>query len=331
MIFYATLALSIFLVALLGTRLVILSQRKRASYMDIPKLRGPSVRRIPSGGGFAVMMAIIIGLAVADISYAIILSVMLLMAVSLLHDVIGVPFFVRLIVQIMAVMIALAIFPHPFFDASLPPVIDKVLAGAAWLWFIHLFDDMDQIDGLSAVEMISIGLGCAMIAIFLGAFPTPLSTYGIVIAAAGCGFLWWSWHPTHITLGAVGRVPIGFLLGYLLAITTASGYYYAAAILPAYYLADGFLTWAMRNRPRHAVDGSHNSSYFMLATLRGGRSHHAVASYVAGANILLGGLAIYSVLFPHLAIYTLLAGYIAVGLLLAFFAYTKHNPQHELF
>ena len=107
MIFYTVLGLSVFLISLLGTRLVILALRKRAAFLDHPNLRSNHQTPTPRGGGIAVVMALIIGLLIADVSYAIVIAMFLLAAVSLMDDLIGVPPLVRLLVQIMAVSMSL--------------------------------------------------------------------------------------------------------------------------------------------------------------------------------------------------------------------------------
>ena len=68
------LALSSFLISLLGTRLTILALRKRTVLLDRPSPRGNHKAPTPRGGGVAVVMAMIICLLVADINYAIVLS-----------------------------------------------------------------------------------------------------------------------------------------------------------------------------------------------------------------------------------------------------------------
>ncbi len=108
MTFYIILALSAFLISLLGTRLTILALRKRTILIDRPNLRSNHKAPTPRGGGIAVVITLIICLMVADIGYGIMLAMLLLAAVSLLDDIIGVPQPVRLLVQVMAVLIPLS-------------------------------------------------------------------------------------------------------------------------------------------------------------------------------------------------------------------------------
>ena len=144
----------------------------------------------------------------------------------------------RLLVQIMAVLhTAGHVASCRCLAGFLPPWLDKAVTCLLWIWFTNLFNFMDGIDGISATEMICIGVGlcldwCHRRRISQRRF----RTYSLILAAAGCGFLWWNWHPAKIFLGDVGSIPIGFLLGYLLLLAAQSRLCVAAAlILPAYY------------------------------------------------------------------------------------------------
>jgi UDP-N-acetylmuramyl pentapeptide phosphotransferase/UDP-N-acetylglucosamine-1-phosphate transferase len=324
--FYIILALSAFMISLLGTRLIILALRKRR----VPSLPGRVVRA-PKGGGIAVVMGLIICLLVADLSasvYTVVLALLLLAAVSLLDDLIGLPLLVRLLVQVMSVSVVLSTLPSPVLW-FLPGWLDKCIIGLVWLWFINLFNFLDDIDGMSVIGMFGIGSGLCLLAVFSGTFPTPLSIYGLIIASSACGFVWWSWNPAKILMGDVGSIPIGFFLGYLLLLAATTGYGYAALILPAYYLADGLITLGSRLHQRKKIFITHTEHYCQKA-LANGRSPNSVSRYIAGTNILLIFLAQRTLLEPNLAIFYLGLSYLVVFMLLGFFAYHKSPPGHAI-
>lgn len=330
MTFYIILALSTFVLTLVGTRLTIEALRKRTVLLDYPNLRSNHVAPTSRGGGIAVVFILVIGLLIADINYGIVLAVLLLAAVSLMDDLIGVPILVRLLVQVMAVSIPLSMLHDPVFGGFLPGWLDKLLLALLWIWFVNLFNFMDGIDGIAAAEMIAIGAGMVLIASLAGSFPDALSAYSLVIAAAACGFLWWNWHPAKIFLGDVGSVPIGFLLGYILLLAIQEGYGYAAAILPAYYLADSTITLIKRLCQGKKIWMAHSEHYYQQA-VRKGRRHDAVVRYISGLNLLLVLLATMSILEPGIAIFNLAMAYTSVFMLLGFFAHTEPNPHHEHF
>jgi UDP-N-acetylmuramyl pentapeptide phosphotransferase/UDP-N-acetylglucosamine-1-phosphate transferase len=322
------LAFSAFLISLLGTRLTILALRQRSVLIDRPNLRSNHKSPTPRAGGIAVVMSLIICLLVVDINYAVILALFLLAAVSLLDDLIGLPQWVRLLVQVLAVTIALGLMHTSLFGGLLPPWLDKLVIGVLWIWFINLFNFMDGIDGIAGTEMVGIGAGLLMINVMLGIFPNLLSYYGIILAFAGCGFLWWNWHPAKIFLGDVGSVPIGFLTAYFLLLTAEAGYGYSAAILPAYYLADSTITIARRHWHGKKIWQAHSEHYYQRA-VRGGRKHSSVSRYIFGINLLLILLSTLSALNRSLGIFYLGTAYMAVFMLLGFFAHTRPDTHGE--
>jgi UDP-N-acetylmuramyl pentapeptide phosphotransferase/UDP-N-acetylglucosamine-1-phosphate transferase len=328
--FYIVLALSTFVLTLVGTRLTIEALRKRTVLLDHPNLRSNHVTPTPRGGGIAVVFMLVIGLLIADINYGIVLAVLLLAAVSLMDDIIGVPALVRFLVQVMAVSIPLSMLHHPVLSEFLPGWLDTLLLAILWIWFTNLFNFMDGIDGISAAEMIAIGAGLVLITSLAGSFPDALSAYSLVIAAAACGFLWWNWHPAKIFLGDVGSIPIGFLLGYILLLAMQEGYGYAVAILPAYYLSDSTITLLKRLWRGKKIWVAHSEHYYQQA-VRKGRRHDAVVRYISGINLLLALLATMSVIEPAIAMFNLAMAYTSVFMLLGFFAHTDHKPHHEHF
>lgn len=327
MTFYITLSLSAFLISLLGTRLLILALRRRPVLVDIPNLRSNHTRPTPKGGGIAVVMALVICLLVADLDYSIVLSLLLLTAISLLDDLIGVPISVRFLVQVIAVAIPLSAMQLAF-NGFFPIWFDKLLIGIFWVWFINLFNFMDGIDGISAAETVCIGIGLCFPAALTGAFPNALSTYALIVAAAGFGFWWWNRHPAKIFLGDVGSVPIGFLLGYLLLLAAMQGYIYAAVILPAYYLGDSTVTLLRRLYQGKKIWQAHSEHYYQRA-VRGGWRHDQVVRYILGCNLLLLLLATLSILNPEVAWVHLAMAYLIVCMLLGFFAHNNPSAAHD--
>lgn len=326
MIFSLFITLAAFLIALIGTRLLIIAFRDRRMMLDMPNLRSNHVTPVPRGGGLAVVFALIIPMLVANADLAIILSLLILAAVSLMDDLIGVPALVRLLVQVIAVSIPLCVLPVDLFDGWMPPLVSKLAIGVVWIWCINLFNFMDGVDGISATEMISIGLGIALLMVFAEQFPNPLSQYAMILAAAGCGFWWWNHHPAKIFLGDVGSIPIGFMVGYLLLQTALSGYVAAAVILPAYYLADSGVTLLKRLSARKKIWQAHSEHYYQQA-VRKGWKHSVVVRYIAGVNVLLGFLAVYSMLDPDMAGLYIALAYMAVFMMMGFFGHSSSSAN----
>ena len=327
MTFYLILSLSAFLLSLLGTRVSILAARKHISSID---RYGRPKRAIPGNGGIVLVMSLVICLLIADINYIVVLSLFLLAAISLLNEIIAVPAIVRALIYLIAVLLPLSLIRDPVFSALLPLWLDKAITAILWMWCIYAFNVMDGVDGITPTEMICIATGLALIVALTGVFPSALSVYCLVVMSAACGFFWWNWYPAKILLGEVGSAPIGFLIGYLLLMAIASGYGYAAAILPAYYLSDATITLYRKLSSNILAKGSPFQHYYQLA-VRNGRSHESVVRYIFGANLILILLATFSVIYPELSLLCVIIAYSCAAVMLGFFAYTPHNPDHEPF
>lgn len=327
MIFSAFVTLAAFLIALIGTRLLVIAFRGKQLMLDIPNVRSNHEKPVPRGGGLAVVFAMIIPMMVANIPMAIVLSALILAAVSLLDDLISIPVWVRLLVQIIAVSIPLCVLPIDIFGEAVPPLAEKILFGIVWVWGINMFNFMDGVDGLSAVEMISVGLSIALLMVFAELFPSQLATYSMIMAAAGCGFWWWNRYPAKIILGDVGSIPIGFIGGYLLLLLALEGYIAAAVIIPAYYVADSSITLVKRLCRKNKIWQAHSEHYYQRAVRKGWR-HNVVARYIAGINVLLGFLAVYSMLTPEWAGMYVALAYMAVFMLMGVFGHGQKHPEH---
>lgn len=324
-IFALFLTFTAFIISLVGTRLLIITLRDNPLFMDVPNARSNHVTPVPRGGGLAVVMAILIPMLVADVDLYIALSILLLASISMMDDLIAVPVWVRLLVQIVAVFIPLS-FINPDFLPFLSPAIEKILIGLGWIWMINLTNFMDGVDGMSAAEASAIGLSTTLIIVFADQFPNQLSYYGMIVAAAGCGFWWWNKSPARIFLGDVGSIPLGFIMGYLLLQLAIAGHVAAALILPAFYLSDSTATLLKRLCRGKKLWHAHSEHYYQKAA-RGGMKHNAIVRYVTGINILLGFLAVHSMMNPELDVVFVALAYMAVFMLLGFFAF--ESPQKD--
>ena len=74
-----------------------------------------------------------------------------------------------------------------------------------------------------------------------------------------------------------------------------------------------------------------HSQYYYKNAVHHGRRHDSVVRYILGVNLLLGLLAVYSVINPDMAIFYVAMAYMSVFMILGFFAYTPYNPNHEPF
>jgi len=281
--------------------------------LDRPNERSSHARPVPRGGGIAVIGVVLgawLALALRDGSLAglwpLLAAALALALVSFLDDLRSLPAAPRLAAHAAAVALgALVLLPGDalLFGGALPWALDRLVVALAWLWFVELFNFMDGIDGITGVETIAVAGGLALIALVMG--QGPLAPYAAVLVGAAAGFLVLNWHPARIFLGDVGSVPLGYLLGWLLAWQACvEGLWWLALLLPLYHWGDATTTLLRRGLKREKVWQAHRSHAYQVA-VQAGWGHGAVSGMIALLNAWLVALALgaaLGVLAPWLAL-----------------------------
>ena len=300
LLLYGLFALGTLGMAWAATGAVLGSLRARA-ILDHPNERSSHVTPTPRGAGLAVVGVTLLAWCLLaaltgnfGLYWPVFLAALALAAISWRDDLVGLPAWPRLVAQALAVAVGMTALPSDglIFQGLLPPLLDTAVAALGWLWFVNLFNFMDGIDGISAIEAMAIGTGLCLIAL-VGGMADGAGLFALIIAMAAAGFLPWNWHPARIFLGDVGSVTLGYLIGWLLLGAAASGSWAAALLLPLYYLADATLTLFSRLRRREPVWQAHRKHYYQRA-IRRGMSQRAVVGTVMALNGLLMGAALLS-------------------------------------
>lgn len=292
----ALLGLSVAGLTWLATRFVLALLVRRA-ILDRPNERSSHDAPTPRGGGIAVVAVLVPAwiaaalLSGVTVPWPALGGTLLLAAVSWRDDVRSLGILWRLGAQVLAVTAGLASLDGLVFRGILPAWLDTLAAGFLWLWFVNLYNFMDGIDGITAVETASIGGGVALVALSATMGPAGAAAWGVALAAAALGFLPWNWHRAKLFLGDVGSVPLGYLAGWLLLSLAAAGAWKAALILPLYYLTDATITLLRRLRRGEKVWRAHREHYYQRA-VQGGMSHASVVKAVLAGNLALAGLAL---------------------------------------
>lgn len=278
-----------------GTKLLIPLLRK-----DIPNARSSHNVPTPRGGGLALVIviaaALLLLVALSSINYlAVLLGFCGLAALSWIDDKKPLSPALRLGCHIAAVSAVVFLWPEGqrLLPETLPLLLERSLIVLAWVWFINLTNFMDGIDGLSAMQSISLCVGfLALSALAITAYDHQFLV--CIIAGAAAGFLFYNWHPAKVFLGDVGSIPLGFILGWLLLQLAFSVSIIPAVILPLYYLADSGITLVKRLRRGEKIWQAHRSHFYQIAATQA-ENHAAVVCLIAWFNFGLIGLAAASV------------------------------------
>lgn len=299
---------------------------RRRAVLDIPNARSSHDEATPRGGGIAVTGGILLGLVAwltlrPDPFLPLLLLGMLALAlVSWLDDRRGgLPVGLRLGVQCLGIGIALALLPAQLTvtQGLLPVWLERAVLFFGWVWFVNLFNFMDGINGITGIEMITVGIGAVLVATLHG--QGAMAVPGLIVAAAALGFLPWNWGRARVFLGDVGSVPVGYLLGAALLLLALAGHWAAALILPMYYWLDATVTLLLRLLRGERIWQAHRGHFYQQGARKFG-SHAAVAGRIALLNVLLVGLAMLSTLSPVAGGVAVLAALLLTALLCRHFA-----------
>lgn len=284
--------------------------------MDMPNHRSSHDAPTPRGGGLApVALLLVVGALLAWQAPAPGLGVLIVAALglallSLADDRRSLSAAVRLgghaLAAALGVVLAVTQWPA-LFEGLVPGWLLFPALILGWIWFINLFNFMDGIDGITGVELVALGAGCAIVLLVHGTAADPnqeagaigrsIIVGGALLAACGAGFLTANWHPAKVFMGDVGSVPLGFLAGGLLIALATLGHVAPALILPAYYVTDATVTLAKRVIKRENLAEAHRSHAYQRATVKG-LSHSAVCVRLALLNAVLLALALLAARWP---------------------------------
>jgi len=293
--------------------------------LDNPVERSSHARPVPKGCGIAVTAVLLLAwlyLAVIGLAPPETLLVCCLAfaigALSWLNDVSDLSAALRLAAHLLVAATGLLAIPDRghVFQGLLSEPLDQVATVVLWAWFMNVFNFMDGIDGITAVETSSIGLGLAFVAALTGIASGGYLLLVVALAAVALGFLPWNWHPARVFLGDAGSVPLGFAAGWLLLLLASRGYWASALFLPLYYLSDATLTLLMRLARREAVWRAHRSHFYQRALAPNG-DHAAVALWILAGNLGLIAAAVIAVWHPQPALLAGAATTLALLLVLA--------------
>jgi len=215
MVLLLTLVLS---VALCG---IYLRFAHRMQLLDRPNERSSHSRPTPHGGGVPLFLAFALGLALSGYWYGpipgdylvLLFTALFLMFLGVVDDLRGLSVSLRMALYGLCCLLTAGYL--------LPPVSGGI-ALLAWvliwafilLWSLNLYNFMDGIDGIAALQCI-LACGSAALLSWLGAGEGGYALFCLLLAAAHLGFMCWNWPPARLFMGDAGSVPTGFLLASL--------------------------------------------------------------------------------------------------------------------
>lgn len=199
--------------------------------------------------------------------------------------------------QLMAVGLCVYTFPTVLGE-FMPLYAEKIIITLAWVWFINLYNFMDGIDGIAAVQ-------AAFMALLMSMFMPSIAPILLVLAGSVLGILRFNWHPARVFMGDVGSTYLGFILAgfmfYSLSLNLVAGFW-TSLIISSIFILDATFTLTKRLLSGKAPWQAHKEHFYQRATSMG-MSHSQVVVRVILMNILFGLSAIFAFAAPYIGIY----------------------------
>ena len=281
----------------------------------------------PQGGGIAVVTSFIVvsGIALFATAFSIpvtgllplFAAVVLTAMLGAVDDIFTVAVVPRLLIQTLAVGIVILSLPADFnMTPFLPWWLERVLMVLGGVWFVNLVNFMDGLDWMTVAEILPVTGGLVLLG-WLGALPDYAIVCALALVGATLDFAPSNRPVARLFLGDVGSLPVGLIVGWLLALLADKGNLAAALLLPLYYLADATITLFRRLARGERFWHAHRSHFYQRATDKGFSVNRIVARVFA-VNLALVALAAACVWFntPAVEIAAFLAGLGIVGWLL---------------
>lgn len=297
-----------------------------------PNVRSSHKMPTPQGGGIAVVAAtVVVGMAAAIAAAAqsveltrlaiVFASAAGLAIVGAIDDVRPLDPLPRLAIQAVAVAAVIAALPGDMKAVpQLPWWLDRAVLLVGGIWLVNAVNFMDGIDWMTVAEIVPVTGLIALFGGLMNALPPAATLAAVCLCGAMIGFAPFNRPVARLFLGDVGSLPVGLLLGWLLAMLAGQGHLAAAILLPLYYVADATITLLRRLLGGERITQAHRSHFYQRA-LDGGLTVFRIVTAVFAVNIALGALALLTITSPsrstHVA--ALAAGAILVGGLLVYF------------
>ncbi len=271
--------------------------------LDIPNERSSHSVPTPRGGGLAIAVVVLAGIAILERLHLIIPRIaiglvgggLLVAVVGWLDDRHEVRPWLRIVAHVAAAAWTVAWLggmPNLTINAGAVHlgIGGTLLAMLGIVWLTNLYNFMDGIDGLAAAEAFVVASAGALLLATRGA---PLALVALLVAAAAAGFLVWNWPPARLFMGDVGSGFLGYAFGGL-ALATEN-----ARALPALlwlvllgpFFVDATVTLLRRMGRGERWYAGHRMHAYQRA-VQAGWSHRQVTLLVAGLSVALATAAL---------------------------------------
>jgi len=265
--------------------------------LDIPNERSSHQLPMPRGGGLSFVICILSALVwlivtsqvTPILGFSIFFALLSVAVVGLWDDLKRLPASWRLVGHFIAAAMILygigGVEQWLGLKNELLIIIANMMVGIYLVWVINLFNFMDGIDGLAAMQVLTVSLGGALLFFMEG--QTQCNVLIMLVAASVFGFFVWNFPRARIFMGDAGSGFLGLLVGVfsLLAAEVNVTLFYGWIILNAVFFTDATMTLLRRAYLRKNIFSAHCSHAYQHAT-KYYRKHWVVTLSVALINMI---------------------------------------------
>ena len=167
----------------------------------------------------------------------------------------------------------------------------------SWMWIINLYNFMDGIDGLTAIQVCTVAICVNFLSIF-GYLNEEYQIFSLILFSVYLAFYKFNKSPAKIFLGDVGSIPSGYLIGFIMiSCLLTNGVLLPIIIVNMYYILDSTSTLLIRIVKKENILKAH-SDHFYQKMIRKGYQHSFVIRWIFGLNSILLILSLLSIKLP---------------------------------
>lgn len=276
------------LASLILSRLVIHYFGRRL--LDTPNIRSSHQTPTPRGGGIAIVGGVIIAaltaLSLGHITltpvYWLMIPAGLMAILGICDDLFNLNVAIRLTIQFFLAGLGIYLIG---INNEWPTPIQLLTAGILILfivWMTNLYNFMDGINGLAALEAICVCMGMALI-YWIKTTNTDAIYLLIIISASAGGFLFWNFPKAKLFMGDTGSLFLGLGLGLLAtgSITDDFRIFSAWLIMLGVFIVDASYTLSYRLLTRQAVHQAHRTHAYQKIAIKLNSHTYATLAIVA--------------------------------------------------
>jgi Fuc2NAc and GlcNAc transferase len=245
--------------------------------LDTPNIRSSHQVPTPRGGGLALASGTIITLLIAlhlafldsALLYWLVIPAGLISILGICDDLHNLNIGLRLALQFLIAGLGLYFIG---IDNEWPltgRALSMVIMAFFIVWMTNLYNFMDGINGLAALEAISVCLGMALIYWMQNANSDVLNLL-LIIAASAAGFLYWNFPRAKLFMGDAGSLFLGLSFG-LLAVQSmneSDRFIFAWLIMLGIFIVDASYTLFYRVITRQPFHQAHRTHTYQKVAIQ---------------------------------------------------------------